>query len=80
MGDSTITPDMAQNSLPNGRLKDEYYAPFEPNYFAPKPGHQKLDIAIIGAGIAGLMTAITLVQSGHNVEVSQATSLSVIEN
>ena len=55
--------------LPNGRLRDEYYRPYPPNNFAPKPGHQKLDIAVIGAGIAGLLTAVALVQSGHNVEV-----------
>ena len=55
--------------LPNGRLRDEYYRPYPPNSFAPKPGHQELDIAIIGAGIAGLLTAVALVQSGHHVEV-----------
>ena len=55
--------------LPNGRLRDEYYKPYPSNHFAPKSSHQKLDIAIIGAGIAGLITAVALVQSGHNVEV-----------
>ncbi|RVX74932.1 hypothetical protein B0A52_01209 [Exophiala mesophila] len=56
-------------TLPNGRSREQYYKPFPPNHFAPKPGDQKLDIAIIGAGIAGLLTAVALVQSGHNVEV-----------
>jgi 2-polyprenyl-6-methoxyphenol hydroxylase-like FAD-dependent oxidoreductase len=55
--------------LSNGRFKDEYYRPYPPNHFAPNPGEQKLDVAVIGAGIAGLMTAVALVQSGHNVEV-----------
>jgi len=69
MDDSRTTPNNLPTRLPNGRLGDEYYQPFPPNYFAPKPGHQKLDIAIIGAGIAGLLTAVALAQSGHNVEV-----------
>lgn len=62
MGDSSKT-------LPNGRVYDEYYRPYPPNTFAPKPGNQRLDIAIIGAGIAGLSTAVALLQAGHNVEV-----------
>lgn len=65
-----LPDDSPLNILPNGRLRDEYYKPYPPNHFAPKPGHQKLDIAIIGAGIAGLLTAVALVQSGHNVEVT----------
>lgn len=56
--------------LPNGRTFGEYYAPFPPNSFAPKPGSKKLDVAIIGAGIAGLSAAVALLQSGHNVEVN----------
>lgn len=56
----------------NGDSKDDYYKPFPPNYFAPKPGNQVLDIGIIGAGIAGLTAAVALVQSGHNVEACQS--------
>lgn len=49
----------------------------DPNYkedvpahiFAPGPGFKRLDIAIVGAGIAGLGAAIGLCQSGHKVEV-----------
>jgi hypothetical protein len=37
--------------------------------FAPGPGFKRLDIAIVGAGIAGLGAAIGLCQSGHKVEV-----------
>jgi ribulose 1,5-bisphosphate synthetase/thiazole synthase len=37
--------------------------------FAPGPGFKRLDIAIDGAGIAGLGAAIGLCQSGHRVEV-----------
>ncbi|KEF62418.1 uncharacterized protein A1O9_00390 [Exophiala aquamarina CBS 119918] len=55
--------------LPNGRLRNEYYKPYPRDYFAPKTGHKSLDIAIIGAGIAGLLTAVALAQSGHNVEL-----------
>lgn len=61
----------ASRQLPNGESVDEYYKPFPPNYFAPKPGNQALDIGIIGAGIAGLTAAVALVQSGHNVEAGQ---------
>ena len=60
--------------LPNGRTAGEYYEPFPPNHFAPKAGHQKLDIAIIGAGVAGLISAVALLQSGHNVEVRRGLS------
>jgi NADPH-dependent glutamate synthase beta subunit-like oxidoreductase len=60
--------------LPIGRSAKEYYEPFPPNHFAPKAGHQKLDIAIIGAGIAGLTAAVALLQSGHNVEVRRGLS------
>ena len=66
MGD---TEDISPSRLANGRLKDEYYKPFPKNYFAPDAEHQALDIAIIGAGIAGLSAAIGLLQCGHNVEV-----------
>jgi NADPH-dependent 2,4-dienoyl-CoA reductase/sulfur reductase-like enzyme len=74
MGDSATTSDKFSDAhppseLPNGRLRDEYYKPYPRDYFAPKTGHQSLDIAIIGAGIAGLLTAVALAQSGHNVEV-----------
>ena len=36
----------------------------------PGPGERRLDVGIIGAGIAGLGAAIALGQAGHNVEVS----------
>ena len=47
----------------------EYFQDVPPNSFAPGADHKTLDIAIIGAGIAGLAAAIALGQSGHNVEV-----------
>jgi ribulose 1,5-bisphosphate synthetase/thiazole synthase len=37
--------------------------------FAPGRGFKYLDIAIVGACIAGLGSAIGLCQSGHKVEV-----------
>ncbi|MCJ1472600.1 hypothetical protein MMC13_001249 [Lambiella insularis] len=49
--------------------RGEYHQILPPNTFAPEEGHQALDIAIIGAGIAGLVSAIGLAESGHNVEV-----------
>lgn len=61
----------ASRQLQNGHYADEYYKAFPPNYFAPKPGHQALEIGIVGAGIAGLAAAVALVQSGHNVEAGQ---------
>ena len=61
--------DSESPRLANGRFRDEYYKPFPPDYFAPKDGSQKLDVAIIGAGIAGLTAAIALLQSGHHVQV-----------
>ena len=36
----------------------------------PGPGERRLDVGIIGAGIAGLGAAIALGQAGHHVEVS----------
>ena len=50
--------------------RKEYYRDPPPNSFAPKEGDASLDIAIIGAGIAGLSAAVALTQCGHNVEVS----------
>lgn len=55
--------------LVNGRLAEEYYEPFPPNHFAPGANHQKLQVGIVGAGIAGLTAAVALLQSGHDVEV-----------
>jgi cation diffusion facilitator CzcD-associated flavoprotein CzcO len=37
---------------------------------APSPEERRLEIGIIGAGIAGLGAAIALTQAGHNVEVN----------
>jgi hypothetical protein len=59
--------------LPNGRKYDEYYAPYLPNTFAPSPNSQRLNVAIVGAGIAGLSAAVGLLQAGHNVEVRSIT-------
>lgn len=62
-------PRVLSRRLINGRLADEYYQPLPPNSLAPCSGSEKLEVAIIGAGIAGLSAAIALTQSGHNVEV-----------
>ena len=70
--DSPANANGTSRLLRNGRYADEYYEPISPNYFAPKPGHQALNIGIIGAGIAGLNAAVALLQSGHNVEESQS--------
>jgi predicted NAD/FAD-dependent oxidoreductase len=36
----------------------------------PLEDYQRLDVAIVGAGIAGLAAAIGLSRNGHNVEVN----------
>ena len=82
MGDNSFIEPVLVDKLPqtsssptvlsNGRLKDEYYKPVPPDFFAPKTGDQILNIGVVGAGIAGLAAAIALVQSGHNVEVSSS--------
>jgi NADPH-dependent 2,4-dienoyl-CoA reductase/sulfur reductase-like enzyme len=41
-------------------------------------GYEALDIAIVGAGIAGLGAAIALCRNGHNVEVGIPTAVSSI--
>ena len=69
MGDHGHHPVVLPRRLPNGRMADVYYEPFPPNHFAPGPDHEKLDVAIIGAGISGLIAAVALAQSGHRVEV-----------
>ncbi|OQV00738.1 FAD binding domain-containing protein [Cladophialophora immunda] len=51
----------ASRRLRNGRDKDVYYKPFPPNYFAPKAGHQTLNIGVIGAGVSLL--------DAHSLEV-----------
>ena len=77
-----ITPaangDGVPRKLPNGHHEENYYKPFPPNHFAPKDGDQKLDIGIVGAGIAGLTAAVALLQCGHNVEVSGRPSEQVV--
>jgi 3-hydroxyisobutyrate dehydrogenase-like beta-hydroxyacid dehydrogenase len=40
--------------------------------FTPRPGDRRLEIGIIGAGIAGLGAAIALGQAGHDVEVGSS--------
>ena len=62
-------PSVLPRRLINGRMADKYYEPFPSNFFAPISRHARLEITIIGAGIAGLSAAVALTQSGHNVEV-----------
>ncbi len=38
----------------------------------PGPGERRLDVGIIGAGIAGLGAAVALGQAGHDVEVGRS--------
>jgi predicted flavoprotein YhiN len=48
----------------------EYFEDVPGHIFAPGPEFSRLNIAIVGAGIAGLGAAIGLSQSGHDVEVN----------
>lgn len=49
---------------------DRFWLPHRQD-LAPKKGAKSLNVGIIGAGIAGLTTAIAMSQSGHDVEVSE---------
>jgi NADPH-dependent 2,4-dienoyl-CoA reductase/sulfur reductase-like enzyme len=57
----------------------EYIEDVPAHIFAPGPGFKRLNIAVVGAGIAGLGAAIGLCQSGHDVEVSTSSALFVDE-
>ena len=48
--------------------QDQFWVP-PLNSFAPVENALKLKIGIVGAGIGGLMTAIGLLECGHDVEV-----------
>jgi zeta-carotene desaturase len=39
---------------------------------SPKPGAPKLKVAIVGGGLAGLSTAVELLDQGHEVEIYEA--------
>jgi cation diffusion facilitator CzcD-associated flavoprotein CzcO len=45
------------------------HARVRPVDMTPGSGERRLDVGIIGAGIAGLGAAIALGQAGHDVEV-----------
>lgn len=47
--------------------------------FTPSPEERRLEIGIIGAGIAGLGAAIGLGQAGHDVEVGNLTTSGGLE-
>ena len=38
----------------------------------PKPGAPRLKVAIVGCGLAGLSTAVELLDQGHEVEIFEA--------
>ena len=47
---------------------------FPPEPGAPRPGAPKLRVAILGAGLAGMSTAIELLDQGHSVELYESRS------
>ncbi|KAH8803320.1 putative salicylate hydroxylase [Xylogone sp. PMI_703] len=58
-----------QNSAIPIPTDPEYYTDVDPHIFEPSPTDMILNIAIVGAGIAGLAAATALVRSGHHVEI-----------
>lgn len=52
------------------KMVSEVNAGSPPIDLTPNPGEGRLEIGIIGAGIAGLGAAIALGQAGHDVEAS----------
>jgi len=52
-----------------GAAKQDQFWVLLLNLFAPVENALKLKIGIVGAGISGLMTAIGLLECGHDVEV-----------
>lgn len=71
MAIKTTNPAVSADNiyLDKREIASEYFQDVPPDSFKPGPNHKTLDIAIVGAGIAGLSAAISLSQSGHNVEV-----------
>lgn len=65
----------------DGHLKHPSYPTGSFNYLRPSwdsetsqtDGQVKLDIVIIGAGVAGLSAAIALKRDGHNVVIYEST-------
>ncbi len=55
-------------SSPNETMADDYFKDVPAHIFEPVGSDKILEIAIIGAGIAGLAAAAGLLQSGHDVE------------
>jgi NADPH-dependent 2,4-dienoyl-CoA reductase/sulfur reductase-like enzyme len=56
----------------------DYFKDVPAHVFEPEATDKPLDIAIIGAGIAGLAAAAGLSRCGHNVEVGSSPQCSLI--
>jgi len=52
-----------------GQTDPQYLKDPPQHIYEPKPEDKVLDIAVIGAGIAGLAAAAGLCRSGHRVQV-----------
>jgi len=63
-----------------GQTDPQYLKDPLQHIYEPSPDDKILDIAVIGAGIAGLAAAAGLCRSGHRVQVSAGKTLGCRQN